>query len=169
MTCAWESQEIRGPPGSLDERVRGHHASCLTFSGRSGSGWGSARSGEQLVQDCHPHHYTGLDLRGDHRLRRVDDLAGELHAAVDRPRVHQHLARAQPPSMIWYQVAYSRNDGRKLSPHPLVLHPQRIHHVGPLELVEREADLQPSVSIPRGISVGGPARVTFAPISAETP
>ena len=29
------------------------------------------------------------------RLRRVDDLAGELHAAVDRAGVHQHLARAQ--------------------------------------------------------------------------
>jgi len=30
--------------------------------------------------------------RGDDRLRRVDYLAGELHATVDRPRMHEHLA-----------------------------------------------------------------------------
>ena len=53
-------------------------------------------SGEQLVEDRHPHHQAGADLVGDQRLGRVDHLARELDPAVDRPRVHQQLPRSEP-------------------------------------------------------------------------
>ena len=58
-----------------------------------------AGAGEQLVEHRHPHDDPGLDLLGDQRLRRVDDLAGELDAAVDRARVHQQLARRRPAAV----------------------------------------------------------------------
>ena len=68
-------------------------------AGSSASRRGAARppvAGEQLVEDRHPHDQAALDLGGDQRGRRVDHLRRELDAAVDRPGVHQQLARAEP-------------------------------------------------------------------------
>jgi len=66
-----------------------------------------------------------LDLGGDHRLRRVDHLAGQLDAAVDRSRMHEDLARVQAPAVdlvLGGVLAQRRHEGLV---HALVLHPQR--------------------------------------------
>ena len=74
-----------------------------------------AGAGEELLEDRHPHDQAGGDLLGDQRLRRVDRLAGELDAAVDRPGVHQELARVEATGVDLEVAAYSRSEGTKLS------------------------------------------------------
>ena len=75
----------------------------------------AGRGEQDLVEDGHADDDAGLDLGGDDGLGRVDDLAAELDAAVDRARVHEHLAGPSRRPLIWYQVAYSRSDGTQLS------------------------------------------------------
>ena len=134
-------------------RRRGRRASRsrLTPAARSGSGCGSPSpsltggralaAGEQLVEDRHPHDQAGGDLLGDQRLRRVDRLAGELDAAVDRPGVHQQLARAEAAGVDLEVGGVLAQRGDEALAHPLVLHPQRVDDVGLLEPVERVRDL----------------------------
>ena len=54
---------------------------------------------QQLVEHRHPDDDAGRDLLADHGLRGVDHLGGELDAAVDRARVHEHLAGAEPAAV----------------------------------------------------------------------
>ena len=128
---------------------------------------GRARSlpGEQLVEDRHPHDQPALDLGGDQRLRRVDHLGRELDAAVDRAGVHQELARVRAganrsgsaPRTRGARGRSSRSSARAASAARRRRRPRRGRR-------GRRRPRQPSASIPRGISVGGPQRVTFAPI-----
>ena len=70
---------------------------------------------------------------------RVDDLAGELDPAVDRARVHEHLARVQAPAVDLVLVgvlAQGRHEGLV---HALVLHAQGVDDVGLGQVVEGEA------------------------------
>ena len=97
-------------------------------------------AGEQLVEDRHPHDEAGGDLLGDQRLRRVDRLAGELDAAVDRPRVHQQLARVQAAGVDLEAGGVLAQRGDEALAHPLLLHPQRVDDVGLLDPVERVGD-----------------------------
>ena len=97
------------------------------------------------------------------------DLAGELDAAVDRPGVHQQLARGRSRrESIWKCATYSRSDGHERVAHALELHPQRVDDVG-LAHVRRAsgATSQPSAASSSGTSVGGPATVTCAPSSVN--
>ena len=100
-----QQQRGRRPLGGHERRGMSH-AARLPPTGaarrRTGSAErsarlpGSAAARQQLIQDGHAHDDTRLDLGGDHRLRRVDDLAGELDAPVHRAGVHQHLLGGQP-------------------------------------------------------------------------
>ena len=100
----------------------------------------------------------------DQGLRRVDDVAGELDAAVDRPGVHQQLARAQAPPVDLVPGGVLAQRGHVGLLHALVLHAQRVDDVGLASSSSVLRTSPPSASMPRGISVGGPASVTFAPI-----
>ena len=81
---ARRGQQVGGRARAADERL----GSCRLRLHRAAAGCGAlaARAGEQLVEDGHADDDAGLDLGGDDRLRRVDDLAAELDAAVDRAR-----------------------------------------------------------------------------------
>ena len=103
----------RAEPVELERR----HAGC---GARVGSGAPRARravaagAGQQLVEHGHPHHHARLDLLGDQRLGRVDHLGRQLHAPVDRARVHQQLVRAPGGGRrSGSGAAYSRSDGTK--------------------------------------------------------
>ena len=82
--------------GALDQDVGGGRFAVVELAhagiGVEMAGCGALAAGEQLVEDGHPDDDAGLDLLADHGLRGVDDLGGELDAAVDRARVHQDLA-----------------------------------------------------------------------------
>ena len=120
----------------LDESGGGHYASW-----GSGTGLRDVRAGEQLIQHGHAHDHAGLHLLGDERLGRVDDLAGELDATVDRAGVHQHLARREPAAVDLIPGGVLAQRRHPLLAHTLVLHAQRIHHIGRAQLVQRVAHL----------------------------
>ena len=159
------------PRQSSDGDRAGAHAGSPIGVGAGSSAspaLGAARAlaaGEQLVEDRHPHDEPALDLRGDQRGRAVDHLRRELDAAVDRARVHEQLARAEPARVDLVVGGVLADRGHEGLVHPLALHPQRVDDVGLAEPVEVVGDLESSASsIPRGIRVGGPQRVTSAPI-----
>ena len=129
----------RGAPSAASPARSRAHASC----GSVGRGARAlvARAGEHLVEDRHPDDDAGLDLHRDDRLRRVDDLAGQLDAAVDRAGVHEHLARPEPAAVDLVAggvLAQARDEGLV---HALVLHPQRVDDVGLAQVVEVVAHL----------------------------
>ena len=115
---------------------RGRAAALALGAGRRG-----VAAGEQLVEDRHPHHQAGGDLLGDQRLRRVDRLAGELDAAVDRAGVHQQLARVEAAAVDLEAGGVLAQRGDEALAHPLLLHPQRVDDVGLLDPVEAVGDL----------------------------
>ena len=132
--------------GAADQQVGGrggprveHHA----VTGVATSGWvgGRASARQQLVQHGHPHHHAGGHLLADDRLRRVDHLGGQLDAAVDRARVHEHLPAREAPAVDLVARGVLAQRGHEAVGHPLVLHPQRVDHVGLAEPVERELHL----------------------------
>ncbi len=118
------------------------HAGCPIGVGRwaplpcGGCGLHVA-GGKQLVEDRHPHDQAGGDLLGDQRLRRVDHLAGELDAAVDRTGVHQHLAAAEPARVDLEVGRVLADRGHEALLHPLPLQAQGVDHVGLAEPVKR--------------------------------
>ncbi len=96
----------------------------------------SSSDGEQLVEDRHPHEQSGGDLLGDQRLGRIDHLAGELDAAVDRARVHQQLAGAEPPRVDLEVGRVLANRGNEALTHSLVLEAQGVDDIGLTKAVE---------------------------------
>ena len=100
---------------------------------------GAAR--QQLVEHRHPDDDAGGDLLADHGLRRVDHLGGELDPAVDRARVHEHLAGAEPAAVDLVLRGVLADARHERVGHALLLHPQRVDDVGLLELVERVGDV----------------------------
>ena len=75
--------------------------------------------------------------------------------------MHQELAGAKPARVDLEVGDVLAQRGDEGVGHPLALHPQRVDDVGLLEAIEAVRDLQfIACSIPRGISVGGPASVT---------
>ena len=108
----WSRRLMRAPPPCIAAAVRR----------------GAAR--QQLVEHRHPDDDAGGDLLADHGLRRVDHLGGELDPAVDRARVHEHLAGAEPAAVdlvLGGVLADARHEGVG---HALLLHPQRVDDVG---------------------------------------
>ena len=79
-------QEVRGLARALDERMRG--TSCELWLRRAYAG-----AAQKTEQDRHADRHARLDLSGDQRLGRVQELTRELDTAVDRAGVHEHLAR----------------------------------------------------------------------------
>ena len=71
----------------------------------------------------------------------VDHLGRELDPAVDRPGVHQQLARAEPAGVDLVVGRVLADRGDEALAHPLALHPQGVDDVGLAELVERVGDL----------------------------
>ena len=123
-----------GGAGAVDERGLAHASGGLARA--SAAPLGRAGALEQLVEHRHPDDDAALDLRGDDRLRRVDDLAAQLDAAVDRAGVHEHLARVQAPAVDLEArgvLAQRRQVGLVDA---LVLHPQRVDDVGLPQVVE---------------------------------
>ena len=124
-----------------------------------------AAAGEQLVEDRHPHDQAALDLLGDQRGGAVDHLGRELDPAVDRARVHQQLARAEParvdlvvrPRTRGSRARRSRSSARAASAARRRRRPRRGRR-------GRRRPRSRAPSIPRGIRVGGPQTVTSAPI-----
>src|SRR6202521_2400933 len=102
--------------------------------------------GEQ-VKHGHPHRDAVGDLLEDHRVRPVGDLAGDLDAAVHRPRMHDDhvLGRAREPRAGQaedLEVLLDRRD--RHASLPLELDAQHHDHVGAAHrLRERVGDLDP--------------------------
>ncbi len=134
--------QVRALPGAHVEARPALMPAARSGSGSSGAVAGRRRRlvvacGEQLVEDRHPHHEAGGDLLGDQRLRRVDHLAGELDAAVDRPRMHQQLAPAEPARVDLEVGRVLAERGDEALGHSLALQPQGVDDVGLSEPVER--------------------------------
>ena len=161
-TRAPRDQHVGRARGRAHERVGEQqlvaHAGCGSPRTRP------ARGGEHLVEDRHAHDDPGGDLLEDQRLRRVDDVAAELDAAIDRPGMHQQLARAKAPAVDLVDGGVLAQRGHVGLLHALVLHAQRVDDVGLARSSSVVRTSTPSASTPRGISVGGPASVTCAPI-----
>ena len=133
-------EQVGGRLLAVDERRR--RAGMLgrvhaVTSARSGRG----APGEQLVEDRHADDDAGRDLLADHRLGRVDHLGGQLDAAVDRARVHQHLAGAEPAAVDLVARGVLAQAGDERLGHALLLHAQGVDDIGLVEAVQRVADL----------------------------
>ncbi len=120
-------------PAPRSARARRSRAAAARRPGRSSAG-------EQLVENRHPDDQPALDLLRDQRVGRIDHLGRQLDAAVDRPWVHEQLARRDPARVDLVVGGVLADRGDEALAHALALHAKRVDHVRLADPVERVGD-----------------------------